>query len=85
MLKGHRKNGPTIEHLNNIPHYYNPATLTESDLAICCRSCNTSRGAKHYWDWFESEYCAKRKISKKTVAKVVQKYIKKYPTIRKFK
>lgn len=85
MVKSHPKNKPTIEHLNNIPHYYNPKDLNKSDLAICCHSCNCSRGSKHYWDWFESSYCIERNINKKTVADIIKKYIKKYPTERKFK
>jgi hypothetical protein len=85
MKKGHPKDGPTIEHLNNIPHDYYPSELTEWDVAICCHSCNTSRGAKHYWDWLKSPYCIKKNINKKTVADVVKKYMAKYPTVRKFK
>ena len=89
MKKNHATDKPTIEHLNNIVHI-NPDECardcnTITTLAICCASCNTSRGAKHYWDWFESAYCVKNNINKKTVATVVKKYIKKYPTIRKFK
>lgn len=88
MVKYHPKNKPTIEHLNNIVHD-NPSQCakdcnTSKTLAICCHSCNCSRGSKHYWDWFKSPYCIENNINKKNVADVVKKYMKKYPTVRKF-
>lgn len=89
MKNNHPKDKPTREHLNNILHSIPSQCAKDCNtiqtLAICCHSCNTSRGAKHYWDWFKSPYCIKNKINKRTVANVVKKYMKKYPTIRKFK
>lgn len=88
MLKGHPKKGPTIEHLNNVIHLVPTDCAKDCNtiqtLAICCNSCNTSRGNKHYWIWFDKEYCIKNDINKRTVANVVKQYIKKYPKIRKF-
>ena len=63
----------TIEHLNHLPPWDNPKTI-----AICCGSCNSSRGKKTILEWFESTYCRERKISPSTVAKPVLSYIKQF-------
>ena len=60
----------TIEHLNYLPPWNNPETVT-----ICCWSCNSSRGNKKIRDWFKSSYCISKNINEKTVAKPVQEYI----------
>lgn len=60
----------TIEHLNVAPPWNNPETV-----AICCGSCNSSRGNKQLADWFETSYCVERNINKGTVAGVVREYI----------
>jgi len=61
----------TIEHLNCLPPWNNPNTI-----AICCGSCNSSRGDKKLSDWFKSAYCIERNIKKETVAESVQEYIR---------
>jgi hypothetical protein len=61
----------TIEHLNHLPPWDNP-----DSIAICCGSCNSSRGNKRILDWFATKYCVERKISPKTVAKPVLEYIR---------
>lgn len=68
---GWRGDWATIEHLNYLPPWNNPNTV-----AICCGSCNSSRGIKKLSDWFKSSYCLERNINEKTVAKPVQEYIK---------
>ncbi len=60
----------TIEHLNYLPPWNNPETVT-----ICCWSCNSSRGNKKIRDWFKTTYCVDRNIKEKTVSKQVQKYL----------
>lgn len=60
----------TIEHLNYLPPWDNPATV-----AICCGSCNSSRGKKPLLDWFKTLYCLKKNINQGTVAKPVLKNI----------
>ncbi len=45
----------TIEHLNYLPPWNNPNTI-----AICCGSCNSSRGIKKISDWFKSKYCLEK-------------------------
>lgn len=66
-----RKDWATIEHLNHLPPWDNPSTV-----AICCGSCNSSRGDKKLLNWFKGEYCIKSNINKRTVAKPVKDYLK---------
>jgi len=61
----------TIEHLNNLPPWDNANTV-----AICCGSCNSSRGAKKIAHWFKTRYCIDKNINEKTVAKPVQEYLR---------
>ena len=65
-----RQNWATIEHLNHLPPWNNPQTI-----AICCGSCNSSRGKKPLPKWFESEYCRIRKINFDTVAEPVKEFL----------
>jgi hypothetical protein len=60
----------SIEHLNYLPPWNNPATVT-----ISCWSCNSSRGNKKIRDWFTKPYCLERGIELDTVSKVVRRYI----------
>jgi hypothetical protein len=59
----------TIEHLNHLPPWNNPRTI-----AICCGSCNSSRGRRTILTWFASAYCTTRNINPATVAKPVLDY-----------
>ncbi len=59
------------EHINN-----KEKDVTSWNIALCCRSCNSSKGAKKLEDWFETDYCFNNNINKKTVAPVVQNYIR---------
>jgi len=69
--EGNRKDWATIEHLNHLPPWNNPATV-----AICCASCNSSRSNKKIIDWFKTSYCTERNINYDTVANPVKDYIK---------
>ena len=75
IMLAHEANSPrsdwfTIEHLNYMPPWNNPETVT-----ICCWSCNSSRGDKNIRDWFSTSYCMERNINENTVSKVVREYI----------
>lgn len=61
----------TIEHLNFLPPWDDPSTV-----AICCQSCNSSRGKKKLLDWFKTPYCIKRNINENTVAEPVKRYLR---------
>jgi len=61
----------TIEHLNNDGPFNEKSTL-----AICCGSCNASRGNKELANWFKMPYCKERNINEETVAEPVKEYIR---------
>ena len=73
-----RKDWPTIEHLNEKPPFYWGQGLKEDGLAICCWSCNSSRGNKNLRDWFRTSYCLDRNnpISQSTVATPVRNFLR---------
>jgi hypothetical protein len=67
----------TIEHFREEGPFYWEKGLKQEDLAICCGSCNSSRGRKRLSDWFKTRFCIERNINENTAAKPVKKYIKK--------
>ncbi|MSR87920.1 MAG: hypothetical protein EXS69_02035 [Candidatus Zambryskibacteria bacterium] len=69
----------TIEHFREEGPFYWWDGLKEEDLAICCKSCNSSRRRNKLLDWFQKPYCTdpKRNINEKTVAEPVKEYIRK--------
>lgn len=50
----------------------NPKTW---NIALCCGSYNTSRGPKGLAEWFDSAYCRKNDINRRTVAPVIRTYL----------
>jgi hypothetical protein len=72
-----RRDMPTIEHLNENPPFHWKQGLTEEGLAICCWSCNSSRGKRSLRDWFQSSYCRERGISidADTLAEAVKRFL----------
>ena len=58
---------PTWEHIVN-----DVRIITRENIALCCRSCNASKGAKLLSVWLKSAYCRRRSISLETVADVVK-------------
>jgi hypothetical protein len=73
-----RKDKATIEHLNEKPPFYWLEGLKEEGLAICCGSCNSSRGNRSLRDWFQTPYCTERAIpiNGNTVAEPVRRYLR---------
>lgn len=80
--EGSRTDWVTIEHLRERGPFYWKDGLKEEDLAICCWSCNSSRGKKRLLDWFRVPYCSKRNINEKMVARPVKDYIRRNHTNR---
>ncbi|MFA5947046.1 MAG: HNH endonuclease [Patescibacteria group bacterium] len=69
--KDHYKDRATIE------HFHNDGPFNEKFYAaICCGSCNSSRGAKDLSVWFKTAYCIERNISEETVAEPVKEYLR---------
>jgi hypothetical protein len=75
-VTGDRRKAATIEHLNWRSPFYWSDGLQEKHLVIVCTSCNSSRGKKRLADWFESPYCAAKRINAQTVAPQVRKYLR---------
>ena len=47
------------------------------NIALCCGSCNASKGNKKLRDWLKSKYCEKMNIKKNTVSDVVKRHLEK--------
>jgi hypothetical protein len=79
-----RSDSATIEHLNHREDWDSVQDFNSKNMpvypiiAICCWSCNSSRGRKPLLEWFQSNYCKKWNISQTTVSKVVRDYINIY-------
>lgn len=68
-----RKSKPSWEHI------VNDIRLNGIDnIALCCMSCNASKGSKLLEDWLEGNYCKRMGITPNSVANVVKKALK-YP------
>jgi hypothetical protein len=71
-LKGSKE---SIEHIENETWKKNPAVL--GDLAICCGSCNSSKGKKELMKWLNSPNGKGSEINKNKLAPIIKKWIKK--------
>lgn len=67
-----RKTKPTWEHIINDIQLAN-----RQNIALCCTSCNASKGSKLLQDWLQSYYCYEKGISKETVAEIVKQALDK--------
>ena len=65
---GTRKSKASWEHIVN-----DVRITTSKNIALCCMSCNASKGAKLLEAWIDSKYCHAKKISAETVAEVVKR------------
>ncbi len=72
-----RKFNPSWEHIVN-----DIRINGKENIALCCISCNASKGAKLIEDWLQSEYCKRKKITIETVAPVVKDAIVSPPKIK---
>ncbi len=64
------KSRPSWEHIINDIRINGP-----ENIALCCRSCNASKGTKDLKIWLESRYCKQNRISRNSLADVVLKYL----------
>ena len=46
--------------------------ITAENIALCCCSCNASKGKKELSLWLKSDYCRSKAIDETTVAPIVQ-------------
>jgi hypothetical protein len=64
---------PGIRSLASWEHIINDEKIiTRENIALCCRSCNASKGAKPLSVWITSSYCARKEITTISVAEVVK-------------
>ena len=77
--KGTPSDKSTIEHLGGppvYPNYPDEPRFDRGSVAICCGSCNSSRGAVPITDWFKMPYCVERGVGRQSVAPVIQSFIR---------
>ncbi len=61
------KTRPTWEHIINNIKINGP-----DNIALCCGSCNASKGTKLLVNWLTTKYCLTKGITKDNVATVVK-------------
>lgn len=64
------KNNPSWEHIIN-----DIRINGEENIALCCRSCNASKGSKELKDWLNCEYCKNKGINPNSIALVAKKHL----------
>ena len=69
-----RKDKPSWEHIVNDIRINGP-----DNIALCCVSCNSSKGSKLLEDWLQSYYCKNKEITVDSVDEVVKKALKNPP------
>jgi hypothetical protein len=72
-----KKRNATWEHFDN--DRWDDSSIMALNVALCCNSCNSSKGTKQLREWFSSTYCRERNINEKTVARVVKRFLKMFP------
>ncbi len=65
--EGPRGQRPSWEHIVN-----DARTVTSENIALCCISCNASKGAKPLDQWLNSRFCARRGITIEDLAAVAK-------------
>lgn len=63
-----KKSAASWEHIIN-----DAKIITRENIALCCCSCNASKGQKELSVWLETKYCKERNITCETVAPIIKK------------
>lgn len=71
-----RKFRPSWEHIVN-----DIRINGKNNIALCCISCNSSKGAKLIEDWLKSDFCKRKGITIDSVSSVVRKAIANPPEL----
>jgi len=66
--KINKKHSATWEHIIN-----DAKIININNIALCCCSCNASKGSKTLKNWMQSNYCQQKNIKYETVALVVKR------------
>jgi len=62
-------------------HIINDIRINGADnIALCCGSCNASKGNRKLEQWLESKYCLTKNINRESVASVVKKHLEESTT-----
>lgn len=64
-LAGPRAGAPSWEHIVN-----DLSAVNATNIALCCISCNASKGRKDLGTWLKSNYCIDREISSISIAPI---------------
>lgn len=67
-----RKGKATWEHIIN-----DAEIINRENIALCCFSCNASKGNKTLAEWIGSDYCKRHGINRDTIAEVARKALDK--------
>ncbi|MBE0478721.1 HNH endonuclease [Candidatus Aerophobetes bacterium] len=70
-----KKHSATWEHIVN-----DAKIINRENIALCCCSCNASKGAKELSDWITSAYCKRKNITIENVAPIVKQALDNPPT-----
>lgn len=70
--KNSYKSRRTWEHIINDIRINGP-----ENIALCCCSCNASKGTKQLREWLNSKYCFEKGITINNVAKIVKDQLEK--------
>ena len=69
--KGTPGDKATWEHIDN-----DEKNISESNIVLCCGSCNSSKSAKELCVWLKSYYCKRKNITQKAIMnKIVRRYL----------
>ena len=49
--------------------------ITLTNICLCCRSCNASKGQKQLSVWLQGKYCKDKGITPNTVAPIIKQAI----------
>ena len=62
-------------------HIINDIRINGADnIALCCGSCNASKGNRKLEQWLESKYCLTMNINRESVATVVKRHLEESTT-----
>jgi hypothetical protein len=62
--RGQRK---SWEHIIN-----DESIVSQENIALCCISCNASKGAKRLSTWLQSKFCRQREITSQSISEVAK-------------
>lgn len=65
-----KKTAASWEHIIN-----DAKIITRENIALCCCSCNASKGQKQLSAWLESKYCQNHNINENTVFPIIKQAI----------